>query len=342
VTAPLRAPPAAPATQLLLRVEDLRIHFGPADAPRRAVDGAAFEVADGECVALVGESGCGKSLTGLALARLVPEPAGRVAGGRVLWRGRDVLRMGARELAALRGGGIAYVFQEPGAAWNPVLRIGAQIAENLRLHVPGADAVAEVAAGLARVGLPDPAACARAYPHQLSGGQQQRAMLAMALAARPRLLVADEPTTALDVTVQAQILDRLAGLRRDLGMAVLFITHNLAIVPEIADRALVMYAGQIVESAPAGELIAAPRHPYTRALLDAIPRFEGPRSRPSGIPGAVPDPSAFPPGCRFHPRCPFARDRCRRDMPADAPAGEGRRVRCHFPREVEGGRGVLG
>ena len=315
----------------LLSVRDLAIHFGAPARPVRAVDGVSFEVQAGEVVALVGESGCGKSVTAMALARLLPEPAARYVGGSIQLLGRDVLAASDSALRAMRGADIAYVFQEPAAALNPVFTIGFQIREVLRAHRRGIDEQAELARLLRAVGLDDVQRVARAYPHELSGGMQQRAVIAMALAGAPRLLVADEPTTALDVTVQAQVLEVLQAVQRAEGMGMLFITHNLGLVKRIAHRVLVMYAGQLVEAGPVTEVLRAPRHPYTKALLRAVPRLRGPVAKLEGIPGTVPAGSAYPPGCRFHPRCPHAEARCRVEAPAWA---EGDGVRCHLWRSL--------
>ncbi len=313
----------------LLAVEDLRFYFRAARAPIRAVDGVSFDVAAGETVALVGESGSGKSVTALSLARLAGG-AGYFAGGRVWFDGRDLVRLPPDELRRLRGAAISYVFQEPSTSLNPVFRAGWQVAEALRLHRRGLDARAETLHLFQMVGLADPERCWRAYPHELSGGMQQRVMLAMALACRPRLLVADEPTTALDVTVQAQILELLVRLQAELGMAVLLITHNLGLVAGVAARVNVMYAGRIVEAGPAAAVLRAPAHPYTRGLLDAVPRLGAAGVELTGIPGAVPHPARLPAGCKFHPRCPQARPACRRCEPELNAAGEGHLVRCPY------------
>ncbi|HMP74692.1 MAG TPA: ABC transporter ATP-binding protein [Kiritimatiellia bacterium] len=320
-----------PSSSPLLSVRDLVIHFGDPARPVRAVDGVSFEVGTGEVVALVGESGCGKSVTAMALARLLPEPAARYVGGSIQLLGRDVLAASDSALRAMRGADIAYVFQEPAAALNPVFTIGFQIGEVLRAHRRGIDEQAELERLLRAVGLDDVQRVARAYPHELSGGMQQRAVIAMALAGAPRLLVADEPTTALDVTVQAQVLEVLQAVQRAEGMGMLFITHNLGLVKRIAHRVLVMYAGQLVEAGPVTEVLRAPRHPYTKALLRAVPRLRGPVAKLEGIPGTVPAGSAYPSGCRFHPRCPHAEARCRAEEPAWA---EGDGVRCHLWRSL--------
>ena len=313
----------------LLDVRDLRTYFGSEEHPVRAVDGVSFRIARGETVALVGESGCGKSVTALSLACLAGSAA-RCAGGEVLFEGRDVLRMSESELRHVRGREISYVFQEPGASLNPVLRVGEQIAEAIRLHRPDVKVNIEVARLMRLVGLPDPEQRMHAYPHELSGGMQQRVMIAMALACDPKLLVADEPTTALDVTIQAQIMELLSDLQLKLGMAVLLITHNLGLVAGVAHWTNVMYAGRIVESGLTEAVLSAPRHPYTRALLDAVPRLEGSASRLKGIDGSVPNPALLPAGCKFHPRCPKCQPVCREQEPDWSHAGEGHDVRCHF------------
>ena len=323
-----------PLTQgQLIEVEDLQVHFGSPKAPVRAVDGASFSVAEGETVALVGESGCGKSVTCLSLARLVPTPPARYPGGRVLYRGSNVLEMSEKELRQLRGNEISYVFQEPTSSMNPVFRIGSQIAEAIKMHRPGMLIEQEVQRLLELVGIPDPRSRMRAYPHELSGGMLQRVMMAMALACQPRLLVADEPTTALDVTIQAQILELLVDLQRELGMAVLLITHNLGLVADVAHRVNVMYAGRIVESGAVEDVLSSPKHPYTQALLGAVPRLEGGQERLDGIEGSVPNPSQLPEGCTFHPRCSRRGEPCHQVEPhMEVVQGE-HRVRCHFWNE---------
>jgi oligopeptide/dipeptide ABC transporter ATP-binding protein len=330
VDAPAAPRPAEEEDPVLLRVEGLRVHFRTRGRPVHAVDGVYFDIRAGETVALVGESGSGKSVTALALTRLAPEPPARYVGGVVVYGGEDVLRMGEARLRALRGNEIAYVFQDPATALNPVFRVGWQIREALRLHRPEETGDEEVLRLLRLVGIPDPERRRRAYPHQLSGGMQQRVMIAMALACRPRLLVADEPTTALDVTIQAQILELLRSLQQEFGMALLLITHNLGLVADLAHRVNVLYCGRVVESGPVREVLVSPRHPYTQALLHAVPRLEGGRGRLPGIPGAVPNPAALPAGCPFHPRCPRARDECSREDPRETAAG-GRTYRCHYP-----------
>ncbi len=314
----------------LLAIHDLQIDFGTGARAARAVDGVSLTLAAGKTLCLVGESGSGKSVTALSIARLLPSPPAQYVGGEIRVEGRDVLKMNARELRSIRGGLVSYVFQEPGASLNPVYRIGAQIREALRYHRPAIAHDAEVIRLLQQVGIPAPESRLKNYPHELSGGMQQRVMIAMALASQPRLLIADEPTTALDVTIQAQIIELLADLRRQLGMAVLLITHNLGIVGDLADEVAVLYAGQIVEQGPARDLLQRPFHPYTQALIQSVPVIETEVDRLTTIPGAVPLPGAFPGGCRFHPRCPKAQPACATQPPALTPVGNGRQVRCPF------------
>jgi len=331
----------------LLEIKNLKLDFVTGDAGLRAVDGVSLDIQSGETVCLVGESGCGKSVTALSSARLVPTPPARYVRGEIFLQGRDVLKMSQAELCEIRGGVVSYVFQEPGASLNPVLRVGAQIKESLKLHKPDKATDAEVIRLLKLVGIPAPESRIRDYPFQMSGGMQQRVMIAMALASEPKLLVADEPTTALDVTIQAQILDLLRDLKQRLGMAILLITHNLGIVGDMADRVAVMYAGQIVELAPARELLRRPLHPYTKALMASVPKLGGgirwgeatdeparedarPTKRLQAIPGSVPRIGNFPPGCRFAPRCPIAKPECSDAIPELVEVEPRRWVRCPF------------
>jgi oligopeptide/dipeptide ABC transporter ATP-binding protein len=313
----------------LLDVRDLSVTFTTRAGVARAADGVSFAVAAGETLALVGESGCGKTVTALSLLRLLPAAARVDPASRIQFDGADVLALAPEPLRALRGGGIGMVFQEPAANLNPVLSVAAHLVETIRAHRPLTRAAARARARelLAMVGLPDPDRHLRQYPHELSGGMQQRVLLALALAGEPKLLVADEPTTALDVTTQAEILELLDTLRRQLGMAMLLITHNLAIAATIADRVAVMYGGRIVETAPAAALFTSPAHPYTEGLLRAAPRLDGPDRPTPAIPGSVPPATAWPAGCRFRPRCAHAFDRCT-DEPALLPAGADRGARC--------------
>jgi oligopeptide/dipeptide ABC transporter ATP-binding protein len=325
VSAPARSA-EAPA---LLEVRGLRAAIFQDGRIGRAVDGVGFEVRAGETVAMLGESGCGKTLTALSLLQLAPSPPARITGGEALFRGRDLLAMSSREVRRLRGREIAMVFQEPMTSLNPVLRVGFQVAEALRAHerVSRRGALARAVELLSRVGIPDARRRAQEYPHQMSGGMKQRAMIAMALIGRPALLIADEPTTALDVTTQAQIIELLRELQRDLGMALLIITHDLGVAAELADRIVVLYAGKVVESAPALDFFEAQLHPYSAGLFGSF-ALRGPRERLRVIPGEVPDPFAHPGGCRFHPRCPLAVERCRLEEPPLAEAAPGRWSAC--------------
>ena len=303
----------------LLEVNDLRVSFRTDAGEALAVDGVSFSVGAGETLGIVGESGCGKSVSALSILGLIADPPGRVLpGSSVRLRGEELLTAPPARLRDVRGGEVAMVFQEPMTSLNPVLRVGDQVAEAVRRHTElRGDAVNErVVTLLDRVGIPDPASRARAFPHQLSGGMRQRAMIAMALAGDPELLIADEPTTALDVTIQARILTLLDDLRRERNMALVLITHDLGVVAQVADRVAVMYAGRIVEEAPSANLFSTPAHPYTIGLLRSIPDPDKPGDRLEAIPGSVPSPHAWPPGCRFHPRCTVALDRCRTDNPS--------------------------
>ncbi len=308
----------------LLSVEGLTVRFGR----YAVVEELSFSVSPGEVLAVVGESGSGKSMTALALMRLVPPPG--VITGRVVFDGEELLSLPERKMRSLRGGAMAMVFQEPMTSLNPVFSVGAQIAEALRWHrgLSGSAARAEAVRLLSLVEIPNAPARVSEYPHQLSGGMRQRVMIAMALACSPRLLIADEPTTALDATVQAQILDLLRRLRAELGMAVILITHDLGVVSDFADRVAVMYAARVVEAAPAAALFAAPLHPYTEGLLASLPRMEGSPERLPAIPGQVPPPFALPPGCRFAPRCGYAKAPCEAALPPLVPLGEGRGAAC--------------
>jgi peptide/nickel transport system ATP-binding protein/oligopeptide transport system ATP-binding protein len=290
----------------LLEIRNLRIDFGA----HRVVDEVSLSLDAGKTYCLVGESGCGKSVTALSIARLLATPPASHPQGQILLEGHDVLSMNPRELQRIRGGHVGYVFQEPGASLNPVMRIGTQIREALTRHRPQFANDAEVIRLLRQVGIPAPETRLKDYPHQLSGGMQQRVMIAMALAPQPKLLIADEPTTALDVTVQAQIIELLRDLQHQLGMSILLITHNLGLVGDIADRVGVMYAGQIVEEGQTRDVLQRPRHPYTRALLKSVPELGQAGRRLESIPGTVPRPGDWPVGCRFAPRCPMARSEC--------------------------------
>jgi len=317
-------------TAPLLQVEGLRVVFGPPGREQVAVDGVSLSLAAGEVLGIVGESGCGKSLTALSLLRLVPDPPGRIAGGRILLRGQDLAHLSNTAMNRIRGKEISMIFQEPMTALNPVFRVGEQIAETLRVHdgLGRGEARDRALQLLARVGIGNPGQRLDQYPHELSGGMRQRVMIAIALACRPRILIADEPTTALDVTIQAQILLLLRDLQRELGMAVILITHDLGVIAQIVDRVAVMYAGRIVEEGGVNDVFENPSHPYTRLLLQSIPSLDSRRDRLLTIPGMVPSLSNLPAGCRFHPRCPDRRDPCRQRPPADFAAGPGHRAAC--------------
>ncbi len=301
----------------VLEVRDLRTYFHTEEGVARAVDGVSFAVGRGQTLGLVGESGCGKSVSAFSIMRLVPDPPGRIEAGRILLKGRDLLALDEEEMRQVRGDDIAMIFQEPMTSLNPVLTCGFQIAEAVVLHqqVPMQEARARAIEMLRLVGIPAPEQRIDEYPHQLSGGMRQRVMIAMALSCNPDVLIADEPTTALDVTIQAQILALLESLQASLQMAIVMITHDLGVIAETADQVAVMYAGQIVEYAETQALFTHPRHPYTRGLLRSIPRLDADQERLDIIPGVVPDARVFPPGCRFAPRCPLADARCRAEVP---------------------------
>ena len=304
--------------------------------PRAIVDRLSMSISQGESLALVGESGSGKSITALALMGLLPEPSVTVGGGSIRFRGADLLAMPRRERRRITGREIAMVFQEPMTSLNPVMRAGDQIVEMIRTHerVGRRAAMARAAELLAAVRMPEPAARLRAWPHQLSGGQRQRVMIAIALACRPKLLIADEPTTALDVTVQAQILSLLRDLQREMNMAMLFITHDLGVVANIADRVAVMYCGRIVETGPVRDIFRTPSHPYTRGLLDCIPGAARPGEDLVTIPGQLPAPGETLAPCRFAPRCPRADEGCRSIPPPEAHVTEGHVAHCHHPGDT--------
>jgi len=327
-------------TASLLQVTDLRTYFFTDQGVARAVDGVSFSVAPGETVALVGESGCGKTVTSLSILGLVPDPPGRVLeGSSIRLRGEELVGASKERLRRLRGNEVAMIFQEPMTSLNPVFTVGEQISEPLRLHLGmGKRAARERAVALLNeVGIPEPARRFDEYPHQLSGGMRQRVMIAIALACEPALLVADEPTTALDVTIQAQILELLAQLRERRGMAVLLVTHDLGVVAEVADRVVVMYAGQVAETGTAEEVFGFPSHPYTEGMLASIPRADRPGERLRPIPGVVPAPTDWPTGCRFADRCRYAWERGIAEAPPllelAAGRGEERAARCWLVAE---------
>jgi len=314
----------------LLQVRDLRTEFRTEDGIVRAVDGVSFDVAAGRTLGIVGESGSGKSVTNLSLLRLVPDPPGRVTAGSARFDGVDLLALPERELRRIRGKRISMIFQDPMTSLNPYLRISVQLGEVLELHERcGRDAARRRSIEmLERVGIPDAGRRIDRYPHEFSGGMRQRVMIAMALLCKPQLLIADEPTTALDVTIQAQILDLIRGMRDELGMALILITHDLGVVAGMADDVIVMYAGRVVERAPTRALFAAPRHPYTLGLLNSIPRLDRDSERLTPIPGRPPDLVRLPRGCPFVPRCAFAVERCRNERPDLRPVGTDHGTAC--------------
>ena len=314
----------------LLEVRGLKTYFYTEEGVGRAVDDISFDVKQGETLGLVGESGCGKSVSALSIMRLIPEPTGRIEDGQILLGGRNLLELDKEEMCAIRGDEIAMIFQEPMTSLNPVLTCGFQIMEAVLLHqqVSKREGRKRAIEMLKLVGIPAPEQRIDEYPHQLSGGMRQRVMIAMALSCNPGLLIADEPTTALDVTIQAQILDLLKRLQEELHMAILLITHDLGVIAEMADRVAVMYAGKIVEYTTTDRLFANPLHPYTCGLMESIPRLDQPRERLAIIPGMVPDAREFPDGCRFAPRCPLAEETCRQQEPALEEGEEGHQVSC--------------
>ncbi|WP_330342815.1 ABC transporter ATP-binding protein [Streptomyces sp. NBC_00557] len=329
---------------MLLEVRDLHVEFRTRDGVARAVNGVSYEVDAGETLAVLGESGSGKSVTAQAVMGILDMPPGRITGGRILFRGRDLLGMKEEERRRIRGAGMAMIFQDALSALNPVLSVGDQLGEMFVVHrgMSRRDARARAVELMERVRIPAAAQRVRDYPHQFSGGMRQRIMIAMALALEPALIIADEPTTALDVTVQAQVMDLLAELQREYRMGLILITHDLGVVADVADRIAVMYAGKIVESAPVRDLYKAPAHPYTRGLLDSIPRLDQKGRQLYAIRGLPPNLMDIPPGCSFHPRCPLARDVCRTDEPPLYQVSEVRGSACHFWRECLDGRDDLG
>jgi peptide/nickel transport system ATP-binding protein len=329
----------------VLEVDGLRTVFFTRAGLVRAVDGVSFTVGRGEVLAVVGESGCGKSITALSLMRLVPEPPGRIAGGSVKLEGRDLLKLGEAEMRQVRGNDISMIFQEPMTSLNPLLTVGSQIGEAIRLHQDlSRSAVREKAVEMLRlVKIPEPAQRAKEFPHQLSGGMRQRAMIAMAVACNPKMLIADEPTTALDVTIQAQILDLLLRLQQEMGTAIMLITHDLGVVAETAQRVVVMYAGRKIEEAPVADLFALPLHPYTHGLLASVPRLASlsesgaAAARLQEIPGIVPPLTNLPAGCVFAPRCAHADARCRAAYPEYEERRPGHFVACWHAERLYGG-----
>ncbi|MBI1900634.1 MAG: ABC transporter ATP-binding protein [Planctomycetia bacterium] len=315
----------------LLQVEDLRVQFHTDDGVVRAVDGASFNLEPGEALGIVGESGSGKSVTNLAILGLIPQPPGKIDSGRALFHGRDLLKMSQKELQTVRGHKIAMIFQDPMTSLNPFLTVAEQLTEVTRLHLKytAKRALDHAVTMLERVGIPAAARRVHDYPHQFSGGMRQRVMVAMALSCKPEIIIADEPTTALDVTIQAQILDLMRQLQREEGTAIILITHSLGVVANLCGRVSVMYAGKFVEEAPVDRLFARPRHPYTLGLLQSIPRLDEKRGdRLHPIQGQPPDMIRLPSGCAFHPRCPFKVDKCVEEVPPLFTSPEGTRYAC--------------
>jgi peptide/nickel transport system ATP-binding protein len=346
VQAAAPGPAKSPGADVLLEVRDLQTYFFTRQGLVKAVDGVSFALKRGETLAIVGESGCGKSITALSLLRLIPDPPGRIVGGSIRLDGRDLMGLTEAEMRKVRGNDISMIFQEPMTSLNPVMTIGDQIAEVLLLHqgMSKQQARDKAVDMLRLVRIPVPEQRVKEYPHQLSGGMRQRAMIAIALACNPKVLIADEPTTALDVTIQAQILELIVNLQRTLGTAVILITHDLGVVAETAERVIVMYAGRKVEEAPVGELFGGPLHPYTRGLMNSIPRLDLMRGveleaeRLQEIPGIVPALTSLPQGCAFAPRCPLAEDRCRAEYPPYQQKLPGHWAACWRSEAVSGAR----
>ncbi|MCC6144853.1 MAG: ABC transporter ATP-binding protein [Candidatus Hydrogenedentes bacterium] len=309
---------------IVLSVRNLRTYFHTDQGVSKAVDDVSFDVPAGKTLAVVGESGCGKSVTALSILRLIPQPPGRIESGEILFGGRDLLKLSQPEMRRIRGNDISMIFQEPMTSMNPVFRVGQQLSAAMRLHrrISKEQARKEGIELLQRVGIPAPERRIDNYPHQMSGGMLQRVMIALALACNPKVLIADEPTTALDVTIQAQILELLKDLQRDTGMSIILITHDLGVVAETADEVVVMYAGQKAEQATVDDLFRKPQHPYTQGLFASLPGVLGPQEKLYNIRGSVPAATHFPPGCRFHPRCPYVMDHCREHVPPPFPVGE--------------------
>lgn len=327
-------------SETLLEIKDLCVEFKTMAGTVHAVDHLSYTLHRGEKLGIVGESGSGKSVSSLAMMQLIPNPPGKVTGGQILYNGKDLVKLSEREMQKIRGNEISMIFQEPMTSLNPIIRCGKQIAESLRLHrgMKKKEAMEEAIKMMQAVGIANPAVRAYEYPHQMSGGMRQRVMIAMALACQPQILIADEPTTALDVTIQAQILDLIRDLNQSMNTSVVFITHDLGVVSELCDTVIVMYNGHIVEKAPVADIFREPLHPYTQGLLSAIPRITKERKPLSTIEGMVPNPVERIKGCRFWPRCPKACDRCRKEEPPVFSAEENRQVRCWLYAQADNRR----
>ena len=321
----------------LIDVNDLQTYFHTEEGTVKAVDGVSFEIYPGETLGVVGESGCGKSVTSLSIMRLIESPPGQIENGEILFNGKDLTKLSQKEMRKIRGNDISMIFQEPMTSLNPVYTVGDQIMEAILIHkdVNKKQARQEAIDMLRKVGIPLPEQRVDEYPHQLSGGMRQRIMIAMALSCDPQLLIADEPTTALDVTIQAQILELMNSLKREFGMAIMMITHDLGVIAEVSDRVAVMYAGKIVEYTDVKTLYADPKHPYTWGLMHSIPHIEKELDRLEAIPGNVPNPLNFPTGCKYNTRCPFATDKCRTDEPDIVEVEEGHHVACWHIDKLE-------
>jgi len=320
----------------LLQVKDLRTYFYTDDGVVKAVDGVNFEVEAGKTIGIVGESGCGKSITAMSILRLIPDPPGKIVSGEIMFDGRDLTKLSIEDIRHIRGNDISMIFQEPMTSLNPVFTVGYQIMEVLMLHqnLSESEAKKKAIEMIKVVGIPRPDKIVDEYPHQLSGGMRQRIMIAMALACQPKLLIADEPTTALDVTIQAQILDLMNSLKERLNTSIMLITHDLGVVAEMSDHVVVMYSGKIVEDAPVKELFANPNHPYTIGLMNSIPSLVKEGERLESIEGSVPNPLYLPKGCYFHPRCKYATDECRKSQPELREISPGHKVSCFRAGEV--------
>ena len=324
--------------ETILEIKDLCVEFQTVEGVVHAVDHLNYTLHKGEKLGIVGESGSGKSVSSLGMMQLIPNPPGRITGGEILYHGKDLVKASEKEMQKIRGNEISMIFQEPMTSLNPIIKCGKQIAESLRLHrgMKKKEAMEEAVRMMWAVGIANPEVRAHEYPHQMSGGMRQRVMIAMALACQPQILIADEPTTALDVTIQAQILDLIRELNESMGTSVVFITHDLGVVSELCDTVIVMYTGHIVEQAPVKELFESPKHPYTKGLLNAIPKITRERNPLETIEGMVPNPTERIEGCSFSPRCPYATDQCRKAEPPMAELSDGRLVRCwQYAKENE-------